>query len=143
QENSCDPVHFEWMHENWNARLNGQTAPYSAKHLKLVFEEFDYGFVYKRVREGQREGDPVWTIGRVTLWPNGFYLGNHFEWRGPDDDGKKLSICWFFIRGPEGRAAYLPGRGPARGSASPMCRARCRPGSARSRTRTGAGSRAT
>ncbi len=23
QENSCDPVHFEWMHENWNTRLNG------------------------------------------------------------------------------------------------------------------------
>ena len=38
-------------------------APYAAKHLKLVFEEFDYGFIYKRVREGQTEGDPVWTVG--------------------------------------------------------------------------------
>ena len=27
QENSCDPVHFEWMHENWNVRLKGETAP--------------------------------------------------------------------------------------------------------------------
>ena len=33
----------------------GVTAPYAAKHLKLVFEEFDYGFIYKRVREGQKE----------------------------------------------------------------------------------------
>ena len=23
QENSCDPVHFEWMHDNWGARLRG------------------------------------------------------------------------------------------------------------------------
>jgi len=74
----------------WNTRLNGAAAPYSAKHLKIVFEEFDYGFVYRRVREGQREGDPVWTIGRVALWPNGFYLGNHFEWRVPIDDENTL-----------------------------------------------------
>ncbi len=112
QENSCDPVHFEWMHENWNTRLNGETAPYAAKHLKLVFEEFDYGFVYKRVREGQREGDPVWTIGRVTLWPNGFYLGNHFEWRVPIDDENTLSVCWFFMRVPKGREPYVQDKVP-------------------------------
>ena len=41
QENSCDPVHFEWMHENWDARLKGNGDSYAAKHLKLVFEEFD------------------------------------------------------------------------------------------------------
>ena len=45
QENSIDPVHFEWMHMNWSVRLRGQTAPYSPKHLKLDFAEFDYGFV--------------------------------------------------------------------------------------------------
>ncbi|MEA3025870.1 MAG: 5,5-dehydrodivanillate O-demethylase oxygenase subunit [Alphaproteobacteria bacterium] len=107
QENSCDPVHFEWMHENWNARLSGDESYYAAKHLKLVFEEFDYGFIYKRVREGQRDGDPVWTVGRVTMWPNGFYLGNHFEWRVPIDDENTLSICWFFIRVPKGREPYV------------------------------------
>jgi len=112
QENSCDPVHFEWMHENWDARLKGTNAPYAAKHLKLVFEEFEYGFVYKRVREGQKEGDPVWTIGRVTLWPNGFYLGNHFEWRVPVDDENTLSVCWFFQRVPKGREPYVQGKVP-------------------------------
>jgi 5,5'-dehydrodivanillate O-demethylase oxygenase subunit len=112
QENSCDPVHFEWMHENWDARLNGKNGYYSAKHLKLVFEEFDYGFIYKRVREGQREGDPVWTVGRVTLWPNGFYLGNHFEWRVPVDDENTLSVCWFFMRVPKGREPYVQGTIP-------------------------------
>jgi 5,5'-dehydrodivanillate O-demethylase len=112
QENSCDPVHFEWMHENWNKRLRGENGAYSARHLKLVFEEFDYGFIYKRVREGQREGDPVWTIGRVTLWPNGFYLGNHFEWRVPIDDENTLNVCWFFMRVPKGREPYAQDRVP-------------------------------
>ena len=100
------------MHENWNARLKGKDGAYAAKHLKLVFEEFDYGFVYKRVREGQREGDPVWTVGRVTLWPNGFYLGNHFEWRVPIDDENTLSVCWFFMRVPKGREPYVQDKVP-------------------------------
>ena len=30
QENSCDPVHFEWMHDNWALRLKGQTGPCAA-----------------------------------------------------------------------------------------------------------------
>src|SRR5262245_29563623 len=76
QENSCDPVHFEWMHDNWTLRLSGKAGPYAGKHLKLKFEEFDYGFIYKRVREDSDERNPYWTVGRIALWPNGFYLGN-------------------------------------------------------------------
>ena len=89
-----------------------QTAPYAAKHLKLVFEEFDYGHVYKRVREGQKDGDPVWTVGRVTLWPNRFYLGNHFEWRASIDDENTLSVCWLLRSGAEGARAVRAGQGP-------------------------------
>ena len=66
----------------------------------------------RRVREGQKEGDPVWTVGRVTLWPNGFYLGNHFEWRVPIDDENTLSVCWFFMRVPKGREPYVQDKVP-------------------------------
>ncbi len=52
QENTVDPVHFEWMHDNWSNRLAG-CEDNAAKHLKLKFEEFPHGFTYKRVREGQ------------------------------------------------------------------------------------------
>jgi 5,5'-dehydrodivanillate O-demethylase len=106
QENSIDPVHFEWMHDNWSNRMrgNGDNAP---KHLKLRFEEFPHGFVYKRVREGQSEQDRYWTVGRVALWPNGFYLGRHFEWRVPVDDENMLSVAWFFVRVPKGREPYV------------------------------------
>jgi 5,5'-dehydrodivanillate O-demethylase oxygenase subunit len=111
QENSCDPVHFEWMHDNWSARLKGQTG-YAAKHLKLKFEEFEHGFIYKRTRENQGETDAYWTVGRVALWPNGFYLGNHFEWRVPVDDENTLSVAWFFMRVPKGREPYVQDKVP-------------------------------
>ncbi len=107
QENSCDPVHFEWMHDNWSNRQHGADGNTAPKHLKVQFEEFDHGFIYKRVREGQPEDSRYWTVGRLALWPNGFYLGSHFEWRVPVDDENTLSVAWFFIRVPQGREPYV------------------------------------
>jgi 5,5'-dehydrodivanillate O-demethylase oxygenase subunit len=112
QENSCDPIHFEWMHDNWSTRLKGKTAPYAPRHLKVKFEEFDQGFIYKRIREGGSDDNPYWTVGRVALWPNGFYLGPHFEWRVPVDDENSLSIAWFYMRVPKGREPYVQGSVP-------------------------------
>ncbi len=107
QENSIDPVHFEWMHDNWGARQrDGPGASRAARHLKLKFEEFEHGFVYKRVREDGNEGDAAWTIGRVCLWPNAFFLGNHFEWRVPIDDENTLSVTWHFAHVPKEREPY-------------------------------------
>jgi 5,5'-dehydrodivanillate O-demethylase len=111
QENSIDPVHFEWMHDNWGARLRGGGGA-APKHLKIKFEEFDHGFIYKRVREGQSESDRYWTVGRVALWPNGFYLGSHFEWRVPVDDENTLNVAWFFVRVPKGREPYVQDKIP-------------------------------
>jgi 5,5'-dehydrodivanillate O-demethylase len=100
QENSIDPVHFEWMHANWSRRLRGHTGGYAPTHLQLAFEEFEHGFLYKRISEDTDERHPLWTIGRVCLWPNGFFLGDHFEWRVPVDDENTLSVTWSFIRVP-------------------------------------------
>jgi 5,5'-dehydrodivanillate O-demethylase oxygenase subunit len=107
QENSIDPVHFEWMHDNWSLRLKGRNSNDAPKHLKLKFEAFEHGFTYKRVREGQSEEDRYWTVGRVSLWPNGFYLGSHFEWRVPVDDENTMQVGWFFVRVPKGREPYV------------------------------------
>ena len=113
QENSIDPVHFEWMHENWGKRLReGASVTYGPKHLKLDFEEFEYGFVYKRVREDTDEAHPYWTIGRTALWPNAFFLGEHFEWRVPIDDENTLSVVWKFSHVPKDREPYLQERIP-------------------------------
>jgi 5,5'-dehydrodivanillate O-demethylase len=107
QENSIDPVHFEWMHENWGQRLRGDAGPYGPTHLKLAFEEFEFGFVYKRVKEDTSEAHPNWTVGRVCLWPNGFFLGEHFEWRVPIDDETLLSVTWKFTRVPREQEPYV------------------------------------
>ncbi|HYR83275.1 MAG TPA: aromatic ring-hydroxylating dioxygenase subunit alpha [Terriglobia bacterium] len=113
QENSIDPVHFEWMHMNWGVRLRGKTGPYSPKHLKVAFDEFEYGFVYRRIREGMNESDTLWTTGRVCLWPNALFTGNHFEWRVPVDDENTLSVTWCFSRVPKEREPYVQDRIPA------------------------------
>lgn len=86
QENSIDPVHFEWLHSNWSQVLKGGSEPtYVPTHLKLGFDEFEYGFVYRRVRADTDEDNDLWTVGRVCLWPNALYT-TFFEWRVPIDD---------------------------------------------------------
>ena len=112
QENSIDPVHFEWTHSNWSVRLKGKTGPYSPKHLKVDFTEFDYGFQYKRVRTDTNESDRLWTIGRVCLWPNGLFTGNHVEFRVPIDDENTLSVTWHFARVPKEREPYVQDKIP-------------------------------
>jgi 5,5'-dehydrodivanillate O-demethylase len=94
QENSIDPVHFEWLHSNWSQVLRGRDGPRAPTHTRLGFDEFEFGFVYRRVREDTSEDDELWTTGRVCLWPNCLYTG-HFEWRVPIDDEHTLSVGWF------------------------------------------------
>jgi 5,5'-dehydrodivanillate O-demethylase len=113
QENSIDPVHFEWMHMNWGNRMKSPDSAHGPKHLKVAFDEFDHGFVYRRQREDTSELHPMWTVGRVCLWPNAFFLGDHFEWRVPIDDEHTLSISWIFSRVPNEQEPFVQDRIPA------------------------------
>lgn len=106
QENAIDPVHLEWMHLNWAIRQSGRTGPYSPRHLKIAFDETEYGFVYRRITDATSEHDDLWTLGRVTLWPNGFYAGDHFDWHTPIDDRTTLRVSWAFARVPHERQPY-------------------------------------
>ena len=112
QENSIDPVHFEWMHSNWDIRLKGKTGPYSPSHVKVDFDEFEHGFIYRRILEGGSEADSIWQVGRVCLWPNALFTGEHFEWRVPIDDGRTLSVTWAFNPVPLDRQPYKQERIP-------------------------------
>jgi len=98
---------------NWSTRLDGKMGPYSPRHLRMEFEEFDYGFVYRRIREGMSETDPMWTVGRCCLWPNMLFTGNHFEWRVPVDDENTFSVTWSFERVPQEREPYVQKSIPA------------------------------
>jgi 5,5'-dehydrodivanillate O-demethylase oxygenase subunit len=107
QENSIDPIHFEWMHMNWGRRQEDENAEHGPRHLEVAFDEFEYGLIYRRRREDLSDEHPMWTVGRVCLWPNGFYLGDHFEWRIPIDDENMLSIGWMFNRVPRESEPYV------------------------------------
>jgi 5,5'-dehydrodivanillate O-demethylase len=85
---------------------DGADAKPAPRHLQLKFDEFDYGYTYKRIREDTGEQDPSWTVGRVCLWPNAFFLGSHFEWRVPIDDENTLSVTWHFTHVPKEREPY-------------------------------------
>src|SRR5882762_7224072 len=107
QENSIDPVHFEWLHANWSramSRIDGDRSP---MHLKVDFSEFEYGFQYKRIRTDTSEHDRLWTVGRVCLWPNGLFTGNHVEFRVPVDDENTLSVMWHFSCVPREREPHV------------------------------------
>ena len=107
QENSIDPVHFEWLHSNWGAAMKGnRDGQKIASHLKIGFDEFDWGFVYRRVMEGGSVDDELWTVGRTCLWPNCLFTGDHFEWRVPIDDENTLSVGWFFNAVPPERRPF-------------------------------------
>ncbi len=59
--------------DNWSRALRGEDGHAPPAHQRLGFDEFDYGFVYRRIREDTTEHDELWTVGRVCLWPNCLY----------------------------------------------------------------------
>jgi 5,5'-dehydrodivanillate O-demethylase oxygenase subunit len=118
QENSIDPVHFEWLHSYWSYELAGRDGNPAPPHLKVGFDEFEYGFVYRRIQQGMTEDNPLWTVGRTCLWPNALYTGDHCEWRVPIDDTHTLSVGYFVDRTAPGHD--LPGGQQFRSWYSPL-----------------------
>jgi 5,5'-dehydrodivanillate O-demethylase len=127
QENSIDPIHFEWLHGQVASRdasagaadrvtwaqsvtKNANTNA-TNKHLKIAFHEFEYGFTYHRILVGTDENHPLWTVGRVCLWPNAFFT-KRFEWRVPVDDTTTLSISLHMDRVPNEQEPYEQKRVP-------------------------------
>ena len=97
------------MHTNWSRRQADIHADHGPRHMKIAFEEFEYGLIYRRQREDLSPEHSMWTVGRACLWPNAFFLGDHFEWRVPIDDENTLSITWAFERVPKESEALCAG----------------------------------
>lgn len=111
QENSIDPIHFEWMHSNWSRRLKGDRS-FAKPHVRIDFREFEFGFTYHRLIEGMSEDHERWKTGRIALWPNCLGPNQHFEWRVPIDDENTLFVVWWFDPVPLERRPYVQGRIP-------------------------------
>ena len=108
QENSIDPVHFEWMHRNWTrAAAQARRARTRKRHMQLGFDEFEHGFMYKRLIEGMPTRAHVrWTVGRIVLVAERALAPvDHFEWRVPiDDDEHAQRDLAFHARSERARA---------------------------------------
>jgi 5,5'-dehydrodivanillate O-demethylase len=112
-ENSCDPVHTEWLHgkltefvreaENWR-------TPRAKHHVKIAFDEVDYGLIKRRLMEGQTEDASDWTHGHPVVFPLTLAVGTRsetwrqyqFQLRVPIDD-THTEHYWY--------SAYIPPRG--------------------------------
>jgi 5,5'-dehydrodivanillate O-demethylase len=109
-ENSLDPVHAEWLHGKMYEFLmeqDGVTIPMSKHHLRIAFDEIDYGIVKRRLLEGQTEDASDWTTGHPIVFPLTLVVGSgggpweqyHFQIRVPMDDEHTM-YYWY--------NAYIP-----------------------------------
>ncbi|MDH4147101.1 MAG: aromatic ring-hydroxylating dioxygenase subunit alpha [Acidimicrobiia bacterium] len=108
QENSIDPVHFEWLHNNWLPGRAGAPDRYAPAHTRLGFDEWEHGFMYRRLHVGEDETSDAWNTGRLCIMPN-LFAPTHFEWRVPIDDENTLSVVWVFERVPDELGPYRQG----------------------------------
>jgi 5,5'-dehydrodivanillate O-demethylase oxygenase subunit len=115
-ENSLDAVHTEWLHGHFFEFIKeseGLKISLRQKHVKIGFDEFEYGIVKRRVLEGHTEEDDDWKIGHPVVFPNTLAIGNaspawheyRFQIRVPVDD-THTKHYWFgaFVL-PEGAIA--------------------------------------
>jgi 5,5'-dehydrodivanillate O-demethylase len=113
-ENSVDQVHTEWLHGHLYENLKrgeGTKVAISRKHLRIAFNEFDYGIVKRRLLEGQSEDCDDWRVGHPLVFPNMLAVGYasptdgcrySFQIRTPMDDTHTLHL-WY--------TAYVPPAG--------------------------------
>ena len=82
QENSLDPLHFQWLHRYWGGwQMNRIKSPEErdawntavgargADHRKIGFEVTDYGVIKRRLVGDEQESDDHWAIGHPILFP--------------------------------------------------------------------------
>ncbi len=113
-ENSADPVHTEWLHgaliEFVKEKEGAKTAT-NRKHDRIAFDEIPYGFVKRRLYEGQTEDAQDWTVGHPVIFPNMLCTGNNgggwqqrtMQMRVPIDDENTLHL-WYAVFVPPAEA---------------------------------------
>lgn len=102
-ENSLDPVHVEWLHGHFYKQEKGISEPpfdtFSRHHVKIGFDEFEYGIIKRRLLEGQIEEESTdWKTGHPMIFPNMLLVGDtrvhQFQIRVPVDD-KTTMHYWY------------------------------------------------
>ena len=111
-ENSVDPVHVEWLHQNFSNYVldragRGEERSARLKHEKIGFDLFEYGIVKRRILEGETEKDEDWAVGHPMIFPNVLLSGSSrrptFQIRVPMDDTHTLHL-WYTCYARPGEA---------------------------------------
>jgi 5,5'-dehydrodivanillate O-demethylase len=109
-ENSVDPHHVEWLHGyyfEFLGRTQGFDAPksFQKKHVKVAFDEFEYGIIKRRVLEGHGEENDDWAVGHPLMFPYGMRVGgmwiDQMQIRVPIDDTTTWKL-FYSVHHPEG-----------------------------------------
>ncbi len=117
QENSLDPLHFQWLHRYFGGYMmnrlrppeerdawNAQTGGKGADHKKIGFEVTDYGVIKRRLVGDETEDDEYWRIGHPVLFPNMLRVAKGMQIRTPVDDTHTLHMTFQFRPYNDGEA---------------------------------------
>nr|WP_306442111.1 Rieske 2Fe-2S domain-containing protein [Nocardioides agariphilus] len=94
-ENSVDPHHVEWLHGRYFKFLGEQQgflAPpgFQKRHMKVGFDEMEWGILKRRVLQGNSEDNDDWAVGHPLVFPYCMRVGGagieQMQIRVPVDD---------------------------------------------------------
>jgi 5,5'-dehydrodivanillate O-demethylase len=118
QENSLDPLHFQWLHRYWGGWVmnrkkpkaerdewNRRTAARGADHKRIGFEITGYGVIKRRLVGDETVTDDHWAIGHPVLFPNILRVGNTLQFRVPVDDVTTLHVRYEYYHPEDGQIA--------------------------------------
>jgi 5,5'-dehydrodivanillate O-demethylase len=118
QENSLDPLHFQWLHRYWGGWVmnrkkppeerdewNRRTAARGADHKRIGFEITGYGVIKRRLVGDETVTDDHWAIGHPVLFPNILRVGNTLQFRVPVDDVTTLHVRYEYYHPEPGQVA--------------------------------------
>lgn len=109
-ENSCDPLHVEWLHGkffNYHLERAGEepTTLLGGRHVRIAVDPFEHGLIKRRLREGQAEDHDDWAVGHPVVFPNILKVGGRgmgsFQIRVPIDDENTLHFWYVIFKVPE------------------------------------------
>ena len=105
QENSLDPLHFQWLHRYYGGWVMDRKKPKEerdgflsntqargADHRRIAFEVTDYGIIKRRLVGDETEDDEFWRIGHPILFPNVLRVVSNMQFRVPIDDTHTLHL---------------------------------------------------
>ena len=129
-ENSLDPVHVEWLHQDFANYVQEQLGRPQDRtvmaHKRIGFDPFQHGIIKRRMWGDEDETSPDWQRGHPILFPNTLVVGpaGRPELPVPGAGGRHQYAAYLLHRVHAGRQPAAPGR--RAGLRHPLAATQCR-----------------